>query len=93
MPAAGLHVGDAVAHHRGPDRDRHVEVAGEVEVADRTAVDPAPDRLELLDQLHGPHLRRAGQRAGREGGGEHVEAVRPSRSRPTTVDTMCMTWL
>ena len=38
---------------------------------------PAADRLELVDELHGPHLGRAGQRAGRIAGGEHVDGVEP----------------
>ena len=77
----------------GPDGDRGVGVAGEVEVADDAAVQPAPGRLQLVDDLHRPRLRRPGQRAGREAGRHRVEAVRPARSRPVTVETMCMTWL
>ena len=42
MPAAGLHVGHAVAQHRGPDGDRRIDVTGEVQVADHAAVEPAP---------------------------------------------------
>ena len=40
-----------------------------------------------------PRLRRAGQRARREAGGQRVEGGATRRERPTTVETMCMTWL
>ena len=56
-----------------------VEVAGRVEVADRAAVESAAHRLELVDDLHRPHLRRAGQRARRERRDKHVEASLPRR--------------
>ena len=46
--------------------------AAEAEVADDAAVEAAPGRLELLDDLHGAHLRGAGQGAGRERRGERV---------------------
>ena len=38
-------------------------------------VQAAPHRLQLVDELHGPHLRRAHQRAGGECGGKEVEGV------------------
>ena len=48
-------------------------------------VRPAPDRLELLEELHRPDLRRAGDRAARERRREQVERVaavgRAGRSR------------
>ena len=47
---AGLHVGHPVGDDRGADRDGHVEVAVEVEVAHHAAVDAAPGRLVLLDE-------------------------------------------
>ena len=64
----------AVLDDAGADRDRHVHVAGEAQVAAGTAVDAALDRLELVDDFHRPDLRRARQRAGWEGGTQHVEA-------------------
>ena len=39
-----------------------------VDPADRAAVDAAAHRLEVLDRLHHPRLRRAGDRRGRERG-------------------------
>ena len=39
----------------------------------------APDRLELLEDLHRADLRRAGDRPAREGGGQQVERVAPGR--------------
>ena len=93
--APGLHVRHAVAMTRGADRDGHVEVAGEVEVADDAAVQAAAGSAPARSMIcHRPGLRRTGQRARGEGRGEHVEgASRPSRSSPTTVETMCITWL
>ena len=46
------------------------------EVADRAAVDAAARRLQLGDDLHRPHLRRAGDRAAGKGGAQQVERVR-----------------
>ena len=69
-------------------------VAGEVEVADAAAVHAAPGRLELLDELHGAWLGRAGQGARREAGREDVVRRAALGARcPTTVLTMCITWL
>jgi hypothetical protein len=54
----------------------HVSIGTrEAEVADRAAVEAAPHRLELLDDLHGADLGRAAERARREGGAKGVEAV------------------
>ena len=44
---AGLHAGASVADRDRADRDAEVEVAGEVDVADRAGVDVAARRLEL----------------------------------------------
>ena len=62
-PRAGLHTGLMVADERGTNRDRHVHVAGEIEVADRTAIDATVGGLELVDDLHRARLGRSGQRA------------------------------
>src|SRR5690606_39657056 len=62
------------------DRDVEVEVAVEADVADAPAVDAPPLRLELLDDLHRPHLRRAGDRAAREGTAHEIERV-PVRAK------------
>ena len=55
------------------DRDRRVEVAGEVDVADDSGVRAAFRRLELVDDLHRPHLRRAGDRPGGKRRPQHVD--------------------
>ena len=68
-----LHVQHLVLHDAGADRDRHVHVAGVADVAAGAAVQAALGRLELVDEFHRVHLGRAGQRAGREGGLEHVD--------------------
>ena len=84
-PGAGLHARPAAAPHHRADRDRGVEVAGEVEVADDPGVRAALHRLELVDDLHRPHLGRAADRARR---GTSRAARRPRsgrrRGRPTT---------
>ena len=60
---------------RAPSRITAVRIAiavsrspADVDVADHAAVQAAAGRLERLDDLHRAHLRRAGQRAGREAG-------------------------
>src|SRR5690606_38764677 len=63
----------AVLDDRGADRDREVEVADERDVAAGAAVQAAPGRLELVDDLHRADLRRARQGAGREGRAQHVD--------------------
>ena len=75
------------ADEHGADGDGGVEVAGEVDVADDAGVGPALDRLELVDDLHGPHLRRAAHRARRQRGPQHVdgpEAGDAARPTPAT---------
>ena len=75
---AGLHRGPAVVvdDHRA-DGDGGVDVAREVEVADHAGVGPALGRLEVVDDLHGPHLGRARHRAGRQRGPQHVDRRAP----------------
>ena len=58
-PRAGLHVRDVVLDHDRADVDAGVEVAGVAQIADRAAVEAALHRLELVDDLHRPDLRRA----------------------------------
>ena len=92
MPAAGLHVRDAVLDDDGADVDAGVEVARVGQVADRAAVGAALDRLELVDDLHRADLRRARQRARGQRRAQRVHrASRPSRSVPDTDETMCIT--
>src|SRR5581483_10128738 len=70
---SGLDVRDAVTQQRGADRDGGVGVPGEVQVADAAAVQAAPGRFELVDDLHRAGLRRPGEGAGRERGQQHVQ--------------------
>ena len=60
---AGLQVRDVVLDHDRADVDAGVEVAGVAQIADRAAVEAALHRLQLVDDLHRPDLRRAGERA------------------------------
>ena len=57
------------------DGDAEVQVAAEAEVAHRPGVGAPAGGLQFLDDLHGPHLGRAGDRARGEGGFEHLQAV------------------
>src|SRR5207253_4810702 len=75
--ASGLHVQLSVLDDDGADVDRGVEVAVPGEVADGAAVAAALDRLELVDDLHRPHLRGAGQGAGGQGRAQHVYRAHP----------------
>ena len=51
------------------------------EIADGPAIELPPHRLELIDDLHRPHLGRAHQGAGRERRREQIEGVEPRRER------------
>src|SRR3954467_13048078 len=62
--AAGLDGRGAVLDYDRADVDARVEVARVAQPADRAAVAAALDGLELVDDLHGADLGRAGQRAG-----------------------------
>src|SRR5205823_13098809 len=60
-PGAGLDGGCAVGgDQHGANGDGRVEVPGEVEVADHARVGASLGGLELVDDLHGAHLRRTG---------------------------------
>ena len=93
MPGARLHVGDAVLDDGRADRDGHVEVSVEVEVADDAAVDAAPAGLVVLDEAERPRLGRAATGCRR---GTSPRARRrpccPAVSVPTTVDSRWVTW-
>ena len=69
--------GPAVLDHHRADVDRGIEVAVPGEVADRAAVGAALVRLELVDDLHRPHLWRPGERPGRKGRAQHVHRADP----------------
>ena len=73
---AGLDPGPAAPHDAGADGDRGIQRAGApADVADRAGVGSAPDRLQLVDDLHGPHLGRARHGAGGEAGGQRRDRV------------------
>ena len=73
-PAARLQVRDAVAQPERADRDARVELARFRDaVADGARIDPAPVPLELRDDLHRAHLRRARDGAGREARAQQLE--------------------
>src|SRR5216684_2199657 len=72
---AGLHVHYAVLDQRGAQHDAAVELAGGGEIADRTGVEPALLLLQLVDDLHRPHLGRARDGAGRKARRQRVERV------------------
>ena len=79
MPGAGLVAVLIAVKHQRADRDRLIHVAARAEVAHRAAVESAAHRLEFLDDLHGAHLGRAHQRAGRKGRGKQVEGIAARR--------------
>src|SRR4030095_11550850 len=54
--AGRLRIGDAVLHYDRADGESRIEVAGEVEVADRAAIWPTAVGLQIGDDLHRPDL-------------------------------------
>src|SRR6185437_3531325 len=73
---AGLNVATFAVHEERADGDAGVEIAGEVGVDNRAAVDAAAGRLELFDDLHGANLGRAGERARGEAGAQSVDGCK-----------------
>src|SRR3546814_15875932 len=57
------------------NRDCRVHFPAIAQVARGAAVDTPAHRFELVDDLHGPHLGRAGERTGREGGAQDVDVA------------------
>ena len=91
MPAAGLDVGHAVLEHQRADGDGRFQVAVAVEEADRAGVGPAlvgsSSAMISIARIFGaPVTVPAGKHARSASIGR-----RPSRSWPTTFETMCMT--
>ncbi len=72
---AGLDVGLPALEQDAADGDAEVQVAREVEVAHRAGVEAAPRGLELVDDLHGAHLRRARHGARGEARHQRVEPI------------------
>ena len=61
------------AHEHRANGDRSVEVAAEVHVPDHTRVWPALHRLQRVDDLHRPNLRRAADGARGQRGAQYVD--------------------
>src|SRR2546425_4480465 len=70
--AAHREIGRLADDRRGADRDVPVDGAIPGDVADRARVDAAAVRLESLDDLHGPRLRRTRDRATGKRGPEEL---------------------
>ena len=79
MPAPAWNDRLAVVDRDGADGDAGVEVPVEAQVAHGAGVEPPPLRLQLADDLHGPHLGRTGDRPRGEAGAEQVEGGLPPR--------------
>ena len=73
--AARLHDQGAVLDQPGAQRDAGIHAAVGGEVADAAAIESAPLGFQLVDDLHRPHLRRAGDGAGRESGPQRRQGV------------------
>jgi hypothetical protein len=71
----GLNPRLAVADSDGANRDAEVEIAGEVDVADRAGVNVPPGRLELGEDLALRESWEPPKRAGRETGDQRIEMV------------------
>ena len=92
MPGARLQVARRRREHHRADGDARSSAAPGKDVADGAAVRAAPVALELGDDLHRPHLRRARRpcpRGSTRAGGR--TASRRRGARPTTSDTRCVT--
>jgi hypothetical protein len=74
-------VGLAIAHNGRADSDSHIEIPGEIEVADRPTVDATPCWFIAFNEFHSADLRGTGQSPGRKGRGEDVQGA-DSRSSP-----------
>src|SRR2546430_159758 len=72
----------APAAEERADGDGELDVSGAREPSHRASVRPALDALELVDDLAGANLRGAGERPGRERGGEGVHRAETGLERP-----------
>ena len=78
--AAGLDVHHPVLEEGGAQDDAGVDRAIGAEVARGAGIaHPALFDLQLVDDLHRPHLGRAGERAGGQGGHHHIHRVQAVR--------------
>ena len=74
-PAADVERQPLAVGDERPDQDARPHPPVRPHPQQRPAVRPAPDRLQALDQLHRPDLRRAGDAAAGERGREQVEGI------------------
>src|SRR5215208_5775066 len=72
---ACLHVHHAVLHQRRSQHDGGIHLAGGGEIADGAGIKAALLFLQLIDNFHGAHLRRAGNGAGRKPSGQRVDGI------------------
>ena len=74
-PATDVERQPPTVRHERPDQDARLHRAVRPDPAERPGVRTAPHRLEPLEDLHRPDLRRAGDRAAGKRGREQVERV------------------
>src|SRR5229473_2905954 len=80
---AGLHDDAILEHERRPNRDRGVETRRTpADVSDCTGVRSPALRLQLIDDFHRAHLRRATDGPRGEAGAEDVERIVPGTQSP-----------
>ena len=73
--SAGLHIHLAVFHNGGAQHDASVHFAIRREIANTAGIDAALVPLQLVDDLHGPHLRRSRNGARRKARDQRVDGV------------------
>src|SRR5207248_664365 len=76
---AGAEINVTGHGEHGADRNAAVERPRHAPVADRPAVHAALRWFELGNDLHRPHLRRAGYRAARKRSAQEIERISPGR--------------
>ena len=84
IPPPTWSVSRCAIRDEGPDQDARLHRAIGTDPAGRAGVRAAADRLEALQDLHRPDLRRAGDRAAGERRREEVEGSDAGASRPVT---------
>src|SRR5262245_31628413 len=72
---ARLHVRPTAFDEHGANRDTEIQVACEIQIADRARVDTTTPVLERGDDLHRTHLRRARHGSRGEAGDERIETI------------------
>lgn len=96
--AVGYNAGTGADEHfsvflkRKPDCNAGVHISGEIQIADRTAVNAALVVFQLVDDLTGTELWCTGEVPAGRTESMASTAVLSFRSCPFTVEPMCMTW-